>query len=902
MQEFYISIETVGNDIVERYINSAGEECLRRIPYSPVMFSHTNDPTKYKDIYGKYCKKNTFPTMKDARDWMRRMEDMGLEAMGMDDFKLSYISDTYGSEIVYNKNHIRIANCDIEVTAAQFPDPMKAEYEIDAITHYDSIDDKFYVFDLLNSLYGSVSEWDVKLAARLESEGGDEVPQDILDRVVYMSFNSEKEMMMEYINFWEEKCPAIFTGWNIEGFDIPYIMNRVKQILGERTLKRFSPLNKVSSKVITNMYGDKEIYSIMGVTILDYMDLYKKFSFTNQPTYKLDYIAYYETKKGKLAYDGPINKLRETNHQRYISYNIIDVESVQAIDKVRGFIDLAISMSYYAKMPFGGVMSPIKTWDAIIFNSLKADNKVIPQSRQHIKQTYPGAYVFEPIPAAYRCVMSFDLTSLYPSIIRQVNISPECLVGQFKLHPLGEYVNGTAPRPSDEYSCSPNGWMYRKDIDGVIPVEIAKVFFQRKDWKNKMKATERNQELIKKALNNKTFGSVDNFNGIDVYKDFDDDLKDSLKSMTESCLERLMFECKHAEILADTNQLNRKILINSLYGALGNIYFRYYDLRNASAITLFGQMGIRWIARKVNEYLNKVCGTTNHNFIVAGDTDSIYVCVDKVVEKVGYHRFKETNDLVEFLNQFGKKKMEPMIDTAYREMCEYMNNKEHLMHMDREAISCPPLGSKGIGGFWKAKKRYALNVYDMEDTRFAEPHLKIMGMETQQSSTPKAVQNALEESIRRMVQEGEESVQEYYKQFESEYRQLDYKVIAEVKTANNIGKYDDGAGFPGKGTPYHVKGALAYNRATDGFEGITPIMEGEKVMVIPLREGNPYNEKCMAWPSGTELPKEIRQDVLVWLDFSALFQKSFVKPLSGMCEAAGLDYEEKASLMSMFDF
>ena len=241
-----------------------------------------------------------------------------------------------------------------------------------------------------------------------------------------------------------------------------------------------------------------------------------------------------------------------------------------------------------------------------------------------------------------------------------------------------------------------------------------------------------------------------------------------------------------------------------------------------------------------------------------------------------------------------------MIDTAYRELCEYFNNREHLMHMDREAISCPPLGSKGCGGFWKAKKRYALNVYDMEDKRYAEPHLKIMGMETQQSSTPKAVQKALEESIRRMVQEGEESLQEYYKQFEKEYRQLDYKVIAEVKTCNDIGKYDDN-GFPGLKCPYHVRGALTYNRATAGFS-VTPILEGNKVMVLPLRQGNPFGDKCIAWPSGTELPQEIRQDVLAWLDYTTLFQKSFVKPLAGMSEASGLDYEEKASLDNMFDF
>ncbi|MEI9060942.1 hypothetical protein R4H14_31625, partial [Pseudomonas aeruginosa] len=325
---------------------------------------------------------------------------------------------------------------------------------------------------------------------------------------------------------------------------------------------------------------------------------------------------------------------------------------------------------------------------------------------------------------------------------------------------------------------------------------------------------------------------------------------------------------------------------------------RLYDLRNATAITIFGQVGIQWIARKINEYLNKVCGTNDEDFIAAGDTDSVYVCVDKVIEKVGLDRFKEQNDLVEFMNQFGKKKMEPMIDVAYRELCDYMNNREYLMHMDREAISCPPLGSKGVGGFWKAKKRYALNVYDMEDKRFAEPHLKIMGMETQQSSTPKAVQEALEESIRRILQEGEESVQEYYKNFEKEYRQLDYKVIAEVKTANDIAKYDD-KGWPGFKCPFHIRGVLTYRRAVSGL-GVAPILDGNKVMVLPLREGNPFGDKCIAWPSGTELPKEIRSDVLSWIDHSTLFQKSFVKPLAGMCESAGMDYEEKASLDFLF--
>ena len=279
---------------------------------------------------------------------------------------------------------------------------------------------------------------------------------------------------------------------------------------------------------------------------------------------------------------------------------------------------------------------------------------------------------------------------------------------------------------------------------------------------------------------------------LDFSKPFGDEELAYLKSLPQDKLKAALAECNDYVMICDTNQINRKLLINSLYGALGNIYFRFYDLRNASAITLFGQLAIQWIERKVNEYLNVVCKTNNVAYVIAGDTDSIYVCVDNVVALIPEGTFKTTDEKVTFLSRFGKEKMEPAIDKAYRELCEYMNNREHLMFMDREAISCPPLNSKGIGGFWKAKKRYALCVWDMEEVRFKTPKLKIMGMETQQTSTPKAVQDALEESIRLMLQEGEEALQEHYKKFEAEYRELDYKVIAQVKTANNVQNYNDG--------------------------------------------------------------------------------------------------------------
>ncbi|UPW37763.1 hypothetical protein ESCO10_00253 [Escherichia phage vB_EcoM_ESCO10] len=903
MQEFYLTVEQIGDNILERYIDKNGKERSREVPYKPTMFMHANpeQAVKYIDIYGKGCIKKEFDSMRDASQWMKRMDDMGLEALGMDDYKLAYLSDTYRKEIKYDSSKIRIANFDIEVTSPDgFPEPAQAKHPIDAITHYDSIDDKFYVFDLLVSPYGTVEEWSIKIAEKLQDEGGDEVPQEIIDKIVYLPFNSEEEMMLEYLNFWQQKTPVILTGWNVESFDVPYVYNRLKNLFGENTAKRLSPHRKTRVKVIENMYGAREIITLFGISVLDYIDLYKKFSFTNQPSYSLDYVSEYELKVGKLKYDGPISKLRETNHQRYISYNIIDVYRVVQIDMKRQFILLSLDMGYYAKMQIQSVFSPIKTWDAIIFNSLKEQGKVIPQARSHMVQPYPGAFVKEPIPNAYKYVMSFDLTSLYPSIIRQVNISPETIAGTFANAPIHEYIAGTAPRPSDTYSCSPNGMMYFKDRDGVIPTEITKVFLQRKEHKGYMLAAQRNGELIKEALENPS-RSLNKEPEVDYRFDFNDEIKKELSNLSRVVLEKMLFKAERTEVAGMTAQINRKLLINSLYGALGNVWFRYYDLRNATAITLFGQMALQWIERKVNEYLNSVCKTENQKFVLYGDTDSIYVKADAIINKVGEEKFRDTNHWVDFLDKFARERMEPAIDVGFREMCEYMNNKQHLMFMDREAIAGPPLGSKGLGGFWTGKKRYALNVWDMEGTRYAEPHLKIMGLETQKSSTPKAVQKALKECIRRMLQEGEASLQEYFKQFNKEFNELDYVSIAAVSSANNIEKYNEG-GFPGSKCPYHIKGCLAYMRASAGDLTMPRIVDGEKVYVLPLKEGNPFGEACMAWPSGIELPVQIRDQVLRWMDYNVLFQKTFIKPLTGFTESAKINYEKKATLFDMFDF
>lgn len=893
----YLNIELLGNTIYERYVDDTGTTRTREIEYQPTLFHHVAPgiTTDYRDIHENFVQPKKFFNVRDARNWIQRMKDVGQEALGMDDFAMAYVSDVYKGHIDFNRDNIRIGILDIEVTAPEFPDPKYARYEIDLICHCELYKGKrtYYIFDLISG----VSNWQKHLAAK-------EVDQEILDNAVYFAFDNEKELLLNYLQFWRERTHDIVFGWNSEIFDIPYIVRRYENVLGPKAAKMLSPYNQIKSRVVETKYGEQLMYEIVGITTMDYMDVFKKFSFTTMPSYALGYVAERETGRGKLDYEGPINEFRGRDHQRYVDYCLIDVQRILDIDKKRCFIDLILSLSYYAKVKFKDVMGTVKVWDSIIFNSLRENKVVVPQMVHTPKQSFVGAFVKEPVVGRYyRYILSFDLTSLYPSIMRLVNISPETIAGNFNPAPLSDYIHRLAPRPSDEFSCAPNGMMYRKDKKGVLPRETKKVFDQRKAEKKMMMAAQRNREAVKKimAARGETPNGEEMTMAVELWRDFNEAELEQLHRMSDDALHHVIYLCGMEEAKRNTNQLNRKILINSLYGAVGNEHFRFFNVRNAEAITTMGQLAIQWISRKLNEYLNNMIGSTGVDYVVYCDTDSTYICFDALIDKIGESRFRDTNHIVDFLDKLAKEKIEPYIDVSYRELEEYFNNTEHLLLMDREAIACPPLGSKGIGGFWTGKKRYALNVYDMEGVRYAEPKLKIMGMETQRSSTPLACQKSLKESIRRMLQEGEESLQEYYAQFSSDFYKLDYQEIAAVSSANNLMKWTDARGFPISKTPYHIKGAQAFNRIAAKYPTINPIKEGEKVMILALKDRNPFMEKCISWPSGTRLPPEIEAEVLKWVDYRLMFDKTYAAPIRSMCEANSLEYEKRNNLFDMFD-
>lgn len=494
---FYLSIERIGQNLCERYIDDDGIEHARKVPYEPTLFTHCSNETGYKDIYGRNCQPKQFDTMRDASQYIKDTKSMH-EVMGMDDFIVSYISDTYGYDRQYNAKQIRIANIDIETPSVAFPDANKAEVPITSIGHYDNIDNIFYVWGIPTN-----EEW---------TKSKSNLSQELLDKVQYVSCSSEKELLIKYLQHWRANFPAVVTGWNIETFDMPYIINRYTKVLGEKVMKSLSPWGRVNVREIVNDFGQQVTkVNIVGIEEVDYIALYKKFTFITRPSYRLDAIGEVELGENKVEFEQD-NYLEfyEQDYINFIDYQVQDVNLVKRLDAKLELLSLLFSVAYYAGINYQTVFGTIKPWDAIIFNSLKKQRKVVPMMQHHDGGRFMGAFVKAPQVGYHKGIGSFDLTSLYPMIICECNISPETIINQLEYDGelpdrIDDIVAGLVKFDKDELSNSANGMQYTKEKRGVVPVEIEKVFKQRKSNKNQSFVHQQNMieaeaELKKRGL------------------------------------------------------------------------------------------------------------------------------------------------------------------------------------------------------------------------------------------------------------------------------------------------------------------------------------------------------------------------------------------------------------------
>jgi DNA polymerase elongation subunit (family B) len=349
----------------------------------------------------------------------------------------------------------------------------------------------------------------------------------------------------------------------------------------------------------------------------------------------------------------------------------------------------------------------------------------------------------------------------------------------------------------------------------------------------------------------------------------------------------------------NNKQMAAKILLNSAYGALGNQYFRYFDIRQAESITLSGQLSIRWIEEKVNIYMNKILkNDEDKNYVIASDTDSIYVAlgdlVDKFVKiKEGESKSEETRRKVDFLDKVAQEKFEPYIDKCYQDLATYVNAYDQKMQMAREVIA--------DSGIWTAKKRYILNVWDNEGVRYKSPELKIMGLEAVRSSTPESCRNMIKKSLELILRSNNDSLIEFIEQFRQDFKTYEVDDVAFPRSVNGLTKYHDPVLTYKKGTPIHVKGVLFYNQLVKKHKlemQYPPIKDGEKIKFCYLKEPNPLQNNTIAIAAGT-LPKEFELDK--FLDYDTQFEKAYLEPIKTIAETIGWEIEKKITLDSFFN-
>ena len=820
---FYTNVSPYGDELLVRYYDN-GKRCEDRVPYVPRLYVPTKGKGRYKSLTGVGLDSVSYKSIKDARQAIKRYENHPNFIHGTDRFQYQYMADYWPGNVEYDKDKLRIYTIDIEVESEYgFPNVTDCAEKMICITVKDQVKKQILVWGM--------ADYVVKQK-----------------NVHYVKCENEKDLLKQFLKFWQSYTPDVITGWNSKYFDVPYLIKRIGKILGEGAMRRMSPWNIIQQDETYEMGKTQTYFRLLGIAQLDYLQLYRKFTIKNQESYRLDHIGKVEL--GEQKDDNPYDTFKDwyqQDIQSFIDYNIQDVELVDKLEDRLQLIELALTMAYNAKANYEDVFSQVRMWDTIIFNELLKDNIIVPM--RDMNPTSPelvGAYVKDPKVGFHDWVVSFDLNSLYPHLIMQYNISPETILPDKKNVDITDLLDKKVDM-SDGNCMAANGTMYRTGKQGFLP------------------------RIIQKEYNDRT-----------IYK----------KKMLEAEQQYANTKDPKYEKLARKNYLiqhSKKISLNSAYGAIGNKYFRYYDHRMAEAITTSGQLNIRWIDQKLNEYFNKLYKTDNADYIIASDTDSVYINMAPLVKLSGA---TDKNKIVKALDQFCSKKLEPFITKCYDELGNYMNVYQNKMVMKREAIA-----DKGI---WTAKKRYILNVHNSEGVQYSEPKLKIMGIEAVKTSTPLPCRDKLKESFKVIMGGNQKEMKEFIVNFRREFELLPPEDIAFPRSVNGVRKYGDSTSIYKKGTPMHVKGALLYNhllkmkKISHKFQ---QFYEGDKGKFVHLRK-NMWNANVITFMA--KLPKEFEMHGLI--DYEQQFTKSFMEPLRFILDAINwkIDASDSATIEDFF--
>ena len=833
---FYTNVYARGDYIYFRGFKD-GKRVHQKVPFKPSFYVRSGTESQYKSLWGENLEKKQFGSIAAAKEFVKRYRDVSnFPIYGNYNYIYQFTSKLFPDMIDVDISLMRIVTIDIETTTEYgFPDVRNAQEQVILISIQDFNTKQITTFGC--KPYTSKKE-----------------------NATYIQCVDEFDLLRKFINYLKDDYPDVITGWNVQLFDIAYLSSRIVKVLGDKALTECSPWGFVSTNEVPYARGRTQLaYNWSGIYILDFMDLYKKFSYKMVENYKLDTVAKEELNKEKIK--SPYSTFKEfyTNDwELFVDYNIVDVELVDQLEDKMRIITLILTMAYDAKCNYTDIFSSVRTWDCILYNKLLKQNIIVhnpPPVDLNLDRQIMGAYVKEPKPSQYDWVVSFDATSLYPSIIMSWNMSPETLVNGQKyladdersIQQLLDRTVQTQNIHDEQLAMTANGQCFRKDKKGIFPELIEFYFGERQVAKKLMLEA---QIMYEKTKDKKYLNEISSLN---------------------------------------SRQMSAKILMNSLYGAMGNVHFRYYDIRIAEGITMTGQLIIRTVANKLKSFVNKECGTKDIEYSFYSDTDSTYITLGDLVSRNLKGRTNEV--IVEVLDKYCSKQIEPTINEACEDLADYLNIYQRRIKFKREIIA-----DRGI---WIAKKRYAVNVYNSEGVTYDPPKLKILGMEIVRSSTPAPVRKALKEAVGIALTKDEATLRQFVADLESTWHSLDPEDIAFPRGINGLKEYSDPNSIFRKGTPIHVRGALLYNHliTNNGLEKkYQLIQEGDKIKFVYLREPNPLATHVITFAG--DIPPEF--NLREYIDYDKMFEKSFLEPLNSLLSCIGWQVKETASLEGLF--
>jgi DNA polymerase elongation subunit (family B) len=829
---FYSYVCKKGNYIYEKGYRD-GKPFKNKIMYKPYLFVDSKYNSEYKTIKDRPVTKMSFDSMSEAKAFTYKYKDIKeFKIYGLTNFEFTYIYDTYEKDFEYDYSLLNVVNTDIETdSSGGFPDIHLADKEINAIT----LAKKGKTVSLgFHEYHGTKT---------------------------YIKCIDEKDLLRKFLDLWVSKewNPDIITGWNIEFFDIPYIINRITRVLGEDEANRLSPFKIIDKKEITQKTGKIiDSYTIFGVAIIDYYAAYKKFATNERESYKLDYIAEYELKENKLDYSEykNLDELYRMNFTKYIDYNVHDAVLIERLENKLHYIEQIVNIAYIERVNFENTLSTVKPWDVIIHNYLMDQKIVVPHfDVEETNYKIEGGYVKEPVPGYYKNVVVVDFTSLYPSLCIQYNISPDTFVKQLEFnksdvqgaidkinnHPLEKL---TEKLKEHNYTMTANGCLFKRDYRGFLP-SLMKQFFDERTKTRKLE-----------SIANKKYRETNSSSDENQY-------------------------LKYKNL-----QTAYKLINNSGYGAIANRYLRWFANYLGEGITLSGQMTTQWVETKVNEYLNKKFKTEDQTYVVYCDTDSAYITLDALVGDM------ETIEAIKYIEKYCVEVLCPYIDSVCLELANKLNAFEFKTSMKLEKI-CDQ-------AFFTRKKRYALNVIYDEEIYNDPGKLKVIGLETVRSSVPKHCRKALEECFKIVFKGDRDKMLYYVDEFKEKFYKMKFDEIGKPSSVRGLEKYYNPITLVNSHCPIHVRASLVYNefiKKNKLQDKYSLIVDYDKVKVCYIKLPNPTFNNVIAFKDDI-IPEEL--DILEFIDYDLQFDKNFMDPLRNVCEIVKWDFEKVYSLNDVF--